>query len=340
MSFARHHFFGDRTLLDPPRIESAWNAESRTLTVIAAFPEGVEPGENTLWWNLDRSEPHTLPFEYDEWQSVPMKSSGSGRFQASVKLEETPARLDFVTVHTQVENDLPLTISSPYQRIEPTVGSRTALVQESFTGDSIPETWEPGGRPNSFSIVDGSLRGVAQPDDSHGPSIGLPISGHDLVVDFDLELAEPESYFLFLVDGDSQFEGQAHLLRFAANGQKVQLMQDRGDPASKRAQKEERDANGGKRIPPTEAQLADPTFYRIERLADQAATPADGRWHHVHLRLRGNLVTARFDRGPEFTAEGTVLDVPKSRIVFLVGNSGDVRIDNVRVSDLSPPSSR
>jgi hypothetical protein len=33
------------------------------------------------------------------------------------------------------------------------------------------------------------------------------------------------------------------------------------------------------------------------------------------------------------TATGSVLDAPKSRIVFLVGQSGDIRIDNVKVSN-------
>lgn len=339
LSFARHHFFGDRSFLAPPKIESDWDAKTRTLTVRSQFPAGTKPETNTLWWNLERREPHTLPFEYDEWNSLEMKAIGSGHFEAAVTLEKTPARLDFVSVHTHTENELPLTISSPYQRIEPSTGTRITLVEETFSGDSLPEKWEPGGRPNSFSILDGALRGVAQPDDGHGPSIGLPITGHDLTVDFDVKLAKPESYFLFLIDGDSQFQGQAHLLRFAANGEKLQLMQDRGDTASKRAQKKERDAQGGKRIPPTKEQLADPSFYRIERLASQSATPNDGRWHHVRIQLRGNEVTARFDRGPEFSATGTVLDVPKSRIVFLVGNAGDVRIDNVRISDLSPPPS-
>ncbi|MCB1232843.1 MAG: hypothetical protein KDN19_21545, partial [Verrucomicrobiae bacterium] len=336
LSFARHHFFGDRTFLKTPEIESDWNPETKTLLVTAGFPEGTEPETNTLWWNVDRHEPHTLPFEYDHWDSVEMKPSGPSRYQASITLPDAPQRLDFVSVHTQTENDLPLTISSPYQRIEPALGTRVPLVDETFSGKTLPENWQPGGRPDSFTMVAGALRGVAQPDDSHGPSIGLPLTGKDLIVDFDVKFARPNGYFLFLIDGDSQFHGQAHLLRFAATGQQVQVMQDRGDTDSKLAQKKERDANGGKRIPPTEEQLADPSFYRIERLATQPAVPSDGRWHHVYLRLHGNDVTARFDRGPEFFATGTVLDVPKSRIVFLVGQSGDVLIDNVRVSDLSP----
>jgi hypothetical protein len=212
-------------------------------------------------------------------------------------------------------------------------GEPTVVIDESFEAKTIPSKWQAGGRKGSFTIVDGVLRAVAQPDDSHGPSIGVPISGHDLTIEFDVKFARPKGYFLFLIDGDSQFKGQAHLLRFAATPRQVQLMQDRGDPASKIAQKKDRDANGGKRIPPTPEQLADPAFYRIEQLARQNAKPSDGDWHHVRIELRGNNVTARLDDGAVLSAKGTVLDVPKSRIVFLVGQSGDIRIDKVKVTD-------
>lgn len=113
-------------------------------------------------------------------------------------------------------------------------------------------------------------------------------------------------------------------------------MQDRGDPVSKMAQKKQRDANGGKRVPPTKTQLADPAFYRVERLAKQAAKPNDGKWHHIKIRVSENQVTAQFDKQPPLTTKGTVLNVAKSRVVFLVGNSGDIRIDNVKAIDLLP----
>jgi hypothetical protein len=51
------------------------------------------------------------------------------------------------------------------------------LLEENFSGAALPEKWQPGGRPNSFSVVDGALRGVAQPDDAHGPAISAPIEG-------------------------------------------------------------------------------------------------------------------------------------------------------------------
>ena len=143
------------------------------------------------------------------------------------------------------------------------------LIDEKFSGPGLPARWEPGGRPNSFSIVDGALRGVAQPDDPHGPAIGVPIQGHNLAVEFRVKFAQA-GYFLFLIDGESQFGGQAHLLRFALAQGQMQLAQDRGSAASKLEQKDARDAaqkTGTKVPPPTKEQLADPKFYRTESLA-------------------------------------------------------------------------
>jgi len=206
------------------------------------------------------------------------------------------------------------------------------LIDEKFEGASIPEKWQPGGRKDSFSIVDGALRGVAHPDDGHGPSISYPLTADDLSIEFDVKILNPKGYFLFLLDGDSQFSGQAHLLRFSANGKRVQLSQDRGDPASKKKQKAQRDARGGKRVKPSNEQLANPDFYRVEPLAHQVVTVTDGEWHHIRIDLKGNAVSARVDENAPFSATGSVLDVPKSKIVFLVGNRGDIRIDNVKVS--------
>jgi len=217
-------------------------------------------------------------------------------------------------------------------------GTGDLLLEESFSAPALPGRWQPGGRPNSFSIVDGALRGVAQPDDSHGPAIGVPIEGRDLTVQFRVQFAQP-GYFLFLVDGDSQFGGQAHLLRFALASGMMQLAQDRGSLASKQENAAARAAaekTGAKVLPPTAEQLADPKFYRTESLSKQPAKPTDGAWHHVRIELRGNQVVAQMDDLAAMRGTGTVLDTKKSRIVFLVGQSGDVRIDDVRVWDGQP----
>lgn len=205
------------------------------------------------------------------------------------------------------------------------------LIDESFASEEIPKSWQGGGRKGSFTIVDGHLRGVANPDDSHGPSIGVPISAKDVTIEFDVKFAKRNGYFLFLLDGDSQFQGQAHLLRCALTSKYIQLSQDRGDPKSKTAQKKQRDANSGKRTKPTKEELDDPSFYRVEALTRQKATVNDGQWHHVKIDVTANKVTAWLDKGDAIEATGTVLNVPKSRLVFLVGQSGDIRIDNVKL---------
>lgn len=211
------------------------------------------------------------------------------------------------------------------------------LLEESFSGPKLPANWAPGGRPGSFSIVDGALRGVAQPDDSHGPAIGVPIEAHDVSVQFRVKFAS-KGYFLFLIDGDSAFGGQAHLLRFVLDGSFMQLAQDRGSLESKAAQKVEKDAAakaGTKPPAPTRDQLADPKFYRTESLAREAAKAGD-KWHQVKIEVHGNDVTAQVDALAPLHGKATVLDVKKSRIVFLVGQSGDIRVDDVKVAALAP----
>ncbi|MCB1063609.1 MAG: hypothetical protein KDN20_11890, partial [Verrucomicrobiae bacterium] len=116
LSFARHHFFGHRDLIAAPRISSVWDSETHHLAVTVTFPDGTLPESNALWWNLDRSEPYTLPFEYDVWESVEMEKKGPGQFAATIAVEGNPGRIDFLSLHTHTENGLPLSVSSPYQR--------------------------------------------------------------------------------------------------------------------------------------------------------------------------------------------------------------------------------
>jgi len=116
-SFALHHFFGVRDWPSAPEIDYLWDAGTHTLTVGVKFPEGIEPQSNALWWSVDRSEPFTLPFEYDHWQSTEMKKTESGMFRGKATLSTKPARLDFITVHTHTQDDLPVTFSSRYLRV-------------------------------------------------------------------------------------------------------------------------------------------------------------------------------------------------------------------------------
>lgn len=207
------------------------------------------------------------------------------------------------------------------------------LLQEDFSAPNFPEKWQPGGKPKAFSIVEGALQGVCQPDDGHGPAIGVPLTGRDLTIAFRVKFAQP-GYFLFLVDGDSQFGGAAHLLRVGLSAGQMNVAQDRGSLTSKAAQKQAKDEAakaGSKPAPPTKDQLADPQFYRTESLVRQNGKFANGQWHQVLVELSGNDVAVQVDDQPALRATGTVLDAKKSRIVFLVGQAGTVLIDDVKV---------
>jgi len=117
LTFALHHFFDAREMLKAPEIAHRWNVREKTLEVEAVFTDGSEPESNALWWAVDKSEPFTLPFEYDRWREVKMQKIGRGKYAGEIRFEEAPKRLDILTVHTHVENELPLTISSHYLRV-------------------------------------------------------------------------------------------------------------------------------------------------------------------------------------------------------------------------------
>ena len=207
------------------------------------------------------------------------------------------------------------------------------LLDESFSSTTLGKPCEPGGRPGSFSVVDGALQGVCSADDHQGPAIAVPLNGRNFTIGFRFKYAKP-GYFLFLLDGESQFGGAAHLLRVSLAPGQMAIQQDRGEPASHLAQgKEKREADKAGRVlpPPTKEQLEDPKFYRVEKLAAQAAKTGDGQWHNVLIEQNGNDVLMQLDDLPPLSATGTVLDAKKSRIVFLVGQAGTVLVDDVKV---------
>ena len=206
------------------------------------------------------------------------------------------------------------------------------LLSESFGATSLPANWQPGGRPKSFSIVDGALQGVCSRDDSHGPAIGVPIEGRNLTIQFSVKFAKP-GLVLFLVDGESQFGGAAHLLRVALGKNFAALQQDRGSLESKKAQAAEKAkaAKEGRKVtPPTKEQLADPKFYRTETLDRKEAKLDDGQWHRVLVEMNGNEAVAQVD-GVVLRSKGSVFDASKSRLVFLIGLAGTMLIDDVKV---------
>lgn len=210
------------------------------------------------------------------------------------------------------------------------------LIHEDFSAPGLPKGWTTGGRANSWTVADGALQGVCAREDDHGPAVFAPLQAHDLAASYKVKLDE-KGNCLVLIDGESAFGGAAHLLRVSIYGNTLTLAQDRGTPMSHIKQGKLRAAlaKEGKKVPPpTPEQLADPEFYRTERLAGAPLQAKEGEWITIDVVLRGNTVTVTVNDLQKLTATGTVFDVAKSRLVFLVGQGKKVWIDDVRVRAL------
>ena len=208
------------------------------------------------------------------------------------------------------------------------------LIHEDFTAAGLPKGWTTGGRANSWTVVEGALQGVCAKDDDHGPAVFAPLAGRDLALSCKVKLDE-KGNCLMLVDGESAFGGSAHLLRVSIYGNTLALAQDRGTPESHIQQGKLRAAlaKEGKKVPPpTAEQLADPQFYRTERLASIPLQAQPGTWIKLDVTLKGNDVTVVVNDTQKLSAQGTVFDVAKSRLVFLIGQGKKLQIDDVRVS--------
>lgn len=208
------------------------------------------------------------------------------------------------------------------------------LIHEGFSGAELPKGWTTGGRANSWSVVEGMLQGVCAKEDDHGPAVFAPLEGQDLTLSYKVKLDE-RGNCLMLVDGESAFGGAAHLLRVSIYGNTLTIAQDRGTPQSHLDAGKLRAAlakEGKKAPPPTAEQLADPTFYRTERLASAPLQAKAGDWIKIDVVLKGNNVSVTVNDAQSLTAKGTVFDVAKSRLVFLVGQGKKLLVDDVRVS--------
>lgn len=208
------------------------------------------------------------------------------------------------------------------------------LIHENFTAAGLPKGWTTGGRANSWTVVEGALQGVCAKEDDHGPAVFAPLAGRDLALSCKVKLDE-KGNCLMLVDGESAFGGSAHLLRVSIYGNTLALAQDRGTPESHIQQGKLRAAlaKEGKKVqPPTAEQLADPQFYRTERLASIPLQAQPGTWIKLDVFLKGNDVTVVVNDTQQLSAQGTVFDVAKSRLVFLIGQGKKLQIDDVRVS--------
>lgn len=208
------------------------------------------------------------------------------------------------------------------------------LIHEDFSAAGLPKGWTTGGRANSWSVSDGVLQGVCAKEDDHGPAVFAPLSGRNLTASYKVKLDE-KGNCLMLIDGESAFGGAAHLLRVSLYGNMITLAQDRGTPQSHIEQGKARAeaAKQGKKVPPpTPEQLADPKFYRTERLAGAPLQTKPGEWIKIDVALKGNEVNVTVNDTQKLKATGTVFDVPKSRLVFLVGQGKKVWIDDVRAA--------
>jgi len=116
VSFAKHHFFGERDMPATPKIES--EVSSGELHIAVTFPDGTEPERNEIWWSTNRHSAYTLPFEYDRWDAANLTREDDGRYVATIPVRDGANRVDFLSLHTDTENALPITFSSPYQRVE------------------------------------------------------------------------------------------------------------------------------------------------------------------------------------------------------------------------------
>ena len=118
-SFASSHFFGSQAVFEAPQVVGSWNESFKVFDVLVRFPDGSEPDSNELWWALDKSEPFTLSFEYDSWDSISLKQMGKSVYIGRISFVKKPDRLDFLTTHTLMKDGLSWTRSSPYQRFTP-----------------------------------------------------------------------------------------------------------------------------------------------------------------------------------------------------------------------------
>jgi hypothetical protein len=208
------------------------------------------------------------------------------------------------------------------------------LIHEDFTAPELPKGWSTGGRANSWTVANGVLQGECATDDAHGPAVFAPLTGHDLSLSYKVKLDE-KGNCLMLVDGESAFGGSAHLLRVSLYGNTVAIAQDSGTPKShiEQAAVVAAARKEGKTVPPpTKEQLADPEFYRTERLASTPLQAKPGEWIKIDVALKGNDVSVTLNGTQKLNATGTVFDVAKSRLVFLVGQGKKVWIDEVRAS--------
>lgn len=114
LAFARHHFFGHRSLPGPAKLEVV--ADGNKLKATVTFANGITPQSNTISWCVNRHPPYTFATEYDHWESAPLAANADGTFTAAIEVPATATNIDFVSTHMHEENGLPFHFSSHYTR--------------------------------------------------------------------------------------------------------------------------------------------------------------------------------------------------------------------------------
>lgn len=119
-AFARHHFFGARSLPAPPKLVARRDGDKLLVTV--TFPPGspsessVTPQRNAISWCFDRHPSYTYACEYDAWQGKPL-AGGDSVFTAEIAVTSAVQTIDLVSTHMHEENGIPFHFSSPWVRV-------------------------------------------------------------------------------------------------------------------------------------------------------------------------------------------------------------------------------
>lgn len=116
-AFAQHHFFGARAMITPPKLQTTWDAKTRTLKVTVTFADGTEPQTNELSWSVNRHPPYTLAFEYDRWQTATLTRTGPTTFTGTITVDASAHAVELLSTHKHTTKNLPLSVSSPLVRV-------------------------------------------------------------------------------------------------------------------------------------------------------------------------------------------------------------------------------
>jgi hypothetical protein len=109
-----HHFFGGRALPPVPGVEI--HAVENGLRVKALFPKGSLVERSRVHWCLRRSPEYTYAFEFDSWQELPMTAAEDGVWIGEIPISDAEHQIDWITTHRHHDGDLPMHVSSAYQR--------------------------------------------------------------------------------------------------------------------------------------------------------------------------------------------------------------------------------